>query len=159
MNKSPWVELWQNPQLLWSKVDQNSKTECWPWRGHLSRDGYGKHTIKGVSFLAHRAAFFLGHGYMYLNDCVMHSCDNPRCCNPNHLRLGTHADNMADMKNKGRRKRINTGVANGRARLTFESVRQIRERRENGASLKELAAAYCVGLSTISRVCLRRNWL
>jgi DNA invertase Pin-like site-specific DNA recombinase len=65
---------------------------------------------------------------------------------------------MSDMKAKGRRKGVNSGSKNGRAKLNRAAVRQIRSSRAVGTQLKELALAYGVGLSTISRVCRGENW-
>lgn len=93
---------------FWSKVDKRSPDECWPWTGHCVPGGYGnfRHgsTLDGTrrKTNAHRMAWTLAFGEPAAGMFVMHGCDNRACCNPAHLRLGTHADNMRDMVSKGR---------------------------------------------------------
>jgi hypothetical protein len=72
--------------------------DCWEWRGNRNNRGYGK---LGKIY-AHRVAYELASGPIPSGLEVMHSCDNPPCCNPAHLSVGTHADNMQDMARKGR---------------------------------------------------------
>jgi hypothetical protein len=145
-----------NPDWFWGRVERG--LACWPWTGGVNRFGYGQAKKGGKSFLAHRAAYLLANNYMFLPDNILHKCDNPLCCNPDHLIAGTHAENMADMKAKGRRKGIAAGVFNGRAKLNPETCEQIRKERASGAMLKDLAPKYNVALSTISRVCRGENW-
>lgn len=84
--------------------------KCWPWVGKTHPSGYGCWTLcaggRRLYFLSHRLALCLARGIpiesLSKDDVVMHSCDNPPCCNPAHLRLGTHSDNVIDKMNKGR---------------------------------------------------------
>lgn len=147
--------LADKPQLLWANVDRNS--DCWNWAGSVNNSGYGSVRVGPTSVLAHRAAFFLGIGVLS-DKCVCHQCDNPTCCNPAHLFLSDHAGNMADLRAKGRRKGVNCGEGNGRAKLNKLAAEEIRQRRAQGVFLKDLAAIYGVGLSTISRACRGENW-
>lgn len=150
--------LVHRPYLLWAHVHMNG-SECWPWEASMSRYGYGSIRVGKTSVLAHRAAYFLTVGSIAASGSICHRCDTPACCNPDHLFQSDHAGNMEDMRHKGRRKGITSGERNGRAKLTASEAAQIRARRRSGASLKELAAEYGVGLSTISRVDRRENWL
>jgi hypothetical protein len=77
---------------------------CWLWTGHLNRGGYGEIRIKGRAVSAHRFAWQLVHGPIPIGMLVMHRCDNPTCVRPDHLALGTDADNMRDRDAKGRGK-------------------------------------------------------
>jgi hypothetical protein len=84
---------------FWKRVDVKSKDECWEWQGPKNGWGYGLH----LSFIASRIAWVLVYGDIPYGMFVCHKCDNPLCCNPNHLFLGTHDDNMKDATIKGRR--------------------------------------------------------
>jgi len=104
------------------KVNNDDQRSCWPWKGRKCKDGYGRFGYKSKSFFAHRVAYGL------FNDgaqppVVMHKCDNPACCNPDHLVAGTQQDNMADKVAKGRQAK---GSSNGRSKLNEEQVRSIR---------------------------------
>ena len=88
---------------FWGSVDKTSgKDECWPFLGFIKWDGYGWVRRANKNIAAHRYAWALTHGTIADGKHVLHICDYPRCCNPTHMRLGTHGDNMADMKAKGR---------------------------------------------------------
>lgn len=116
---------------FWNKVNRASEDECWLWTGAVDTRGYGNMNCDGRTKRSHRIAWELAHGPIppgvgHHGTVVMHTCDNRICCNPAHLKLGDHSANMADMREKGRRKQINAGQANGRAKLTPEQVHAIR---------------------------------
>lgn len=137
-----------NTTLFWSKVDRSG--ECWEWLASKTHDGYGRHHYDGGT-MAHRLAYELTRGPIPAGMCVCHACDNRGCVNPTHLWLGTQADNIKDMRVKGRGPRLE-GERHGRAKLTASNVRDIRARHAEGVSARQLAREYGVAATTITRI-------
>lgn len=75
---------------------------CWTWIAGKNARGYGQFRVKGRTYLAHRVAFQSANGILPADQVVRHKCDNPECVNPEHLILGSQADNMRDMSERGR---------------------------------------------------------
>lgn len=142
--------------LFWSKVDKTAGPDgCWPWTGMRLRRGYGRFWWQGGNVKAHRLAFELGTGEAPGEMLVCHHCDNPPCCNPAHLFLGTHQDNMADMRAK---RRNPSGSSHYTTTITESDVAQIRRRRAEGQTLKSIGAEYGVSEATVSRIANRISW-
>jgi hypothetical protein len=142
---------------FWGKVDVRGPNECWLWRGYCDGDGYGCFCINGKVELTHRLAWMFTTGAMSKVN-VLHTCDNPRCCNPAHLFEGTQADNVADMCAKGRRGR-HDGERNGRAKLTQEQVTAIRTTYAvGGVTYPELGRQYGVSAGEIGHIVKGRVW-
>lgn len=91
----------EQTERFWNHVDQQPN-RCWEWTGCLDRYGYGKVKIGGVVFISHRIAYEISKGEFDKSMHILHSCDNPKCCNPEHLHLGTHVQNMREMAERGR---------------------------------------------------------
>jgi len=142
---------------FWSKVDIKNDDECWEWKASLDQCGYGQFRVNGIYIGAHRVAYELTYGKIEDNLCALHTCDNPPCCNPFHLKKGTRADNTNDMIIKGR---WNGGVGskNGLSKLTESDVIEIRHKRELGYTIISLADEYGVTHTSISRICLKHTW-
>jgi hypothetical protein len=88
---------------FWEKVKKLGDDDCWEWQAARNAKGYGRLTSgRGVHLKAHRVAFVLFGGVIPDNLFVLHTCDNPSCCNPGHLFVGTPKDNMVDKIKKGR---------------------------------------------------------
>lgn len=87
-------------EYFWSNVDKRGPDECWPWKGR--EKGYGQARFGGQAISAYRLAYILEKGEVPEGMVVCHSCDNPPCCNPAHLWVGTHSENTLDMVKKGR---------------------------------------------------------
>ncbi len=157
-----------NPdEHLWPRVCRSGPDECWEWVGHRTPRGYGHTSALGVVFYAHRAAWESAVGEIPPGLCVCHHCDNPPCCNPAHLFLGTHADNAADKIRKGRHARARSrleavpkqrGERNPKAKLTWLNVSAIRAQRLAGMKLGEIADAFGVDQSTISKIVNNHIW-
>lgn len=130
---------------------------CWNWKGHKSLFGYGQIKINGSQQMAHRVTYELYVGRIPKGLCVLHKCDNPSCCNPDHLFLGTMKDNVIDCMKKGRRSN-RKGENNNNAKLTEIQVKEIRRKHESGARGVELAREYNVSKQTISSVVCRIAW-
>jgi endogenous inhibitor of DNA gyrase (YacG/DUF329 family) len=92
-------------ERFWANVDRTDPAGCWPWIGPARRQGYG--VFGKPARMAHRIAWALDRGRdIPTGGIIMHLCDNPICVRPEHLRLGTHADNIADKVAKGRHRQI-----------------------------------------------------
>lgn len=153
---------------FWQKVAIGMRGDCWPWTGHRNDAGYGIIATRDPPFRqrfrAHRIAYELHHGVSVPPDVlVLHSCDNPPCCNPRHLFLGSQRDNIADMHAKNRQSGgSQPGEANKNATLTDEDVRQIRRMRQeigNGyGSIQRIADTLNLPYSAVWAIVKRRSW-
>jgi hypothetical protein len=122
-------------------------------------------TVDGRQMSAHRASYIAFRGQIpkgngYHGTCVLHTCDNTLCVNPDHLRLGTHAENMADMREKGRTgvRDYNIGSKHGMSKLTETDVRNIRALAAEGHRGCDLARRFNISPQVISEVVARKRW-
>lgn len=128
-------------ERFWTKVQQTEG--CWLWTASKNNKGYGKLTLSsGQKKLAHRVSYEIAYGKISDSICVLHKCDTPLCVRPDHLFLGTKADNNADMKVKGRTHGVLT-------------KRQIYLCETSPKSAHQLAKEWGVDKGTILR---RRTW-
>lgn len=177
----------QRTAAFWAKVDKSGgEGACWIWQGTTDKDGYGSTSWFYKSIRSHRLAYRLTVGEIPAGQLVLHACDNPPCCNPQHLTIGTHADNVKDRVAKDRSakatrhgsvthpervlrglhhpgrlhpERNARGEQNGAAVLSETQVREIRSRYEHGGiSHARLAQEYGVSKSIVGNIIRRRNW-
>lgn len=132
---------------------------CWEWQASLNHGGYGQIGFNGGVLYAHRAAWILANGPIPDGLYVCHKCDNRKCCNPEHMFLGTFEDNMNDKVQKERQARP-IGEKSPTSKLTWEQVREIRERYKNETITQPvLAKEYGVSVSAISHALTNRTWV
>jgi hypothetical protein len=134
------------------QVYAEPNTGCWLFAGSVTRIGYGLIKHGGVTKLAHRVAYETLRGPIPDGMCVCHRCDVRCCVNPDHLFLGTRADNMADMLSKGRQ---SWGEGRWNAKLTPQEVLEIYASTETSATL---ADRYGVGARAIRRIQAGERW-
>jgi HNH endonuclease len=142
-------------ERFWKKVAKGAPDDCWRWTACTSK-GYGQIRVGDLQVKAHRLSFELHSGPIPSGLSVLHRCDVPTCVNPAHLFLGTNADNMSDMRAKGRSA---CGPTNGNAKLTDASVIEIRAQYAAGIVMqRELGRAFGVDQSLISLIVRRVRW-
>jgi len=137
---------------FWKKVKVNKLTGCWNWRGDDERYYPKFMNDSGKLQYAHRWSYENFKGVIPVGLNVLHKCDNKRCCNPDHLFLGTQLDNMRDKMAKGRGC---IGEKHGRAKLTEQDILDIRASDKKGT---ELADDYNVSQQLISFIINRKIW-
>jgi hypothetical protein len=139
-----------------------SQTGCWEWTASLTEAGYGQMRFRGTRELSHRVAWILFRGEIptdsnvYGTKHVLHTCDNPKCVNPEHLYLGDQQDNALDSVSRKRwGKRGCKGESHGRAKLNDEDVRLIRSSAHSDAAL---SSSFSVSIGTIRHIRKGRTW-
>lgn len=145
-------------QRFWSKVQKSDG--CWEWQAALGHFGYGMFQYKDKNVGAHRFAYEATKGPIPTGKFVCHSCDNRRCVNPDHLWVGTPADNTKDRDAKGRHWTYgHRGETNTNAKLDWEKVESIRSLYVTGKySHRDLSAMFGVSCGAVSCVLENRTW-
>ena len=161
---------------FWRKVACGRKKDCWLWKLGCTKAGYGQLQIRAVAsrpLLAHRVAWELTNGAIPDGLHILHRCDNPRCCNPHHLFLGTQRDNNRDRDKKGR---VASGDQNGartrpdrnpfvrnrgsgmsgekhpQAKLSDKDVAALLAEKKSGISNAALARKYEISQTHVGRI-------
>jgi len=167
---------------FWSKVDRRTENECWPWLAATDDDGYGRFSNWSVgvnkSHRSNRLAWKLSNGEIQDDVLVCHTCDNPPCCNPGHLFLGTPKENSEDMVKKSRQSKVGNrgnvkgdlhgsktkpecvlkGETHGQSKLTEWEVRFSRYWHSVGFKYAEIAKVMGVHDTVISKIVRRKAW-
>lgn len=150
---------YEPPEIrFWMRV-KSSRDGCWIWTGAKERDGYGKMKADGREVTLHRFSWRIHFGEITPGMFVCHRCDNPACVRPNHLFLGTAAENNADRHKKGRSRFGNcSGEKNGRSVLTDSIVREIRRLAAAGIRQNDIAERFSISPPQIHYVVNRKTW-
>jgi hypothetical protein len=145
-------------ERFWSKVKRGAPNECWPWQEGRNEQGYGRFKIGRLNHGAHRVAYLLTTGADPGKEDVLHSCDNPPCCNPAHLSLGDDKRNAAERDARGRAA-SHAGSHNGRAVLTEETATYAMARLLTGRERQvDIARAFGSSQARISGLWLLKTW-
>lgn len=140
---------------FWSRVTNTSDPNaCWEWQGKRERKGYGRKKYDGNMHLAHHIAWHLTYGVFPTED-LLHSCDNPPCVNPNHLREGSHYDNVRDRQEKQRQAR---GDRHPFSILSEADIPIIRQRLAAGHKMTEIAPDFNIGSTAIFAIKHGLTW-
>jgi hypothetical protein len=139
------------PVAFWGFIPSHLPgDQCWEWQGYRTDDGYGRFYS---ARLAHRAVYATLCGSVPTGQEVCHTCDNPPCCNPSHLFLGAHADNMRDMARKGRAS--HSRLRNNK--ITAVVAAEIRAAAEH-APQKDIAERFSLSPSQVSKIVNGQAW-
>lgn len=153
-NPKPWRD---EEALFWGNLDKKD-SGCWEWSGKRNEQGYGRLWFRGKQIRAHRLSWSLINGLIPEGLDILHKCDNPSCCNPNHLYSGTDKDNANDRQARGRlipRK----GEDHHKSLLTWNQIGEIREFCENNPRSQRITAKrYGVKESVISKIVNGVTW-
>lgn len=127
---------------------------CIEVQGYAGPNGYPLIYIKEIGGTggSHRLMWFIYHGFIPEKKVVMHKCDNRRCINPRHLRLGTTAENISDMIAKNRHVKLPVGEKSFMSKFSDDQILKIRESADNGRSYKEIAKDFNIHSSHVSRI-------
>lgn len=150
-----WPSMPSIESRLWAKVNKSDGDGCWEWTGPRARGGYGI-LSHGLLRRAHRISWTLTNGPIPVGLWVLHRCDNPPCVRPEHLFLGTGADNIADRQKK-KRGRWLLGEDHHEAKLTEENVRYIRASYPI-ETIKGMAARFGVSTAAVGYAARGHTW-
>ena len=148
------------PQFFVDRISPNKKTKCWDWTGNLTgRDNRAFAWWGGKTRIAARVVYAFFYGDFKEELCVLHTCDNPSCVNPEHLYLGNQKDNARDRESRGRNKAFSSGFvgeSNGQSKLTEKQVLDII--RNNTDSHSTIANNHGVSRSMVQRIKAGKAW-
>lgn len=143
-------------ERLAGKWKYNPDNGCWEWRRNFNDAGYGMLWSSGErNERAHRFSWMAYKGSIPEGLSILHRCDNRRCVNPDHLFLGTRADNVRDCAAKGR---MPNGEKHHGAKLSHVDVQEIRAALKSGSRPSALARRYQIHPSVISRIKTGDAW-
>jgi hypothetical protein len=137
---------------FWAYVEIRGKDDCWEWQKFINKGGYGQFRVGSVkdgtrrNDMTHRISYRLSRGDIPPGLLVCHTCDNPKCVNPNHLFLGTYADNRKDCISKGRH---HFGESHGNSVLSESDIIKIRS---DHRSQRAIARDFGINQTTVHSI-------
>ena len=159
------MSMKSTPESFWKRVDK-AQNACWLWTGATNNSGYGTLMYQGRPATAHRTAAFLS-GLVTSSDApkdrkgtgfILHACDNRRCCNPGHMKVGTYAENQLEAY--ARRRRVAyRGATHANAKQTDKSVALIKDMYRHGVSQGAIAKLLHVSQASISKITLGKTYV
>jgi len=163
MNNKPWfgrnqVHTLSPEERFWEKVEIRGSNDCWNWWAGCTNNGYGAFIFKGKSNVSNRVTWLITFGIIPDDMCVLHKCDNRKCCNPNHLFLGTTADNNKDRHAKGRDS-IVRGENSPNAKITMADANEIRRLYSTGLlRYIDIAPMFKIKKSLVGNIINNESW-
>lgn len=147
---------------FWNKVKTGNKDVCWEWMAARNEKGYGIINIRYKTVIATRVVWTIVNGEIPDGIFVLHKCDNPPCCNPEHLFLGTIRDNAIDMASKGRSRKGKKFWFRGEmvvhSKLKEREVIEIKRMLDNKETCASISRIYGVTPEAINHIKLGKNW-
>jgi len=146
---------------IFGLIKYNSENHCWEWTGALHNKGYGHMGMNGKIYRVHRLMYEYIYGPIpetntYHGTCILHRCDNRKCCNPMHLYAGTQKDNIKDCVKRGRRNPNSVyGENHYKSKLTKKDVLEIRKSKDSQIII---AKQFKVSRQTINYIKNRITW-
>jgi hypothetical protein len=158
LNDHPLINRGSYFEKFFNKISKEDHEKgCWIWIGHKNKAGYGRIRQKYKDKTAHRFSWEIFNGPIPESMFICHTCDNPPCCNPDHLFLGTPKDNTQDCIKKNRQ-RYQKGSAHNMAKLSESEIPKIRELLKNGEKQYIIARMFNVSPMIISKIKHRKLW-
>lgn len=156
-NATYWQDATRRAAIMarfWGFVNRTTATECWTWLGTVNGHKYGVFVLAGrTRAMAHRFAWLVSRGPIPAGKVVCHSCDNPRCVNPNHLRVDSQAGNIHESVRKARKN------CWGHQKLDAGRVLAIRDRyAAGGVTQRTLGREFGVARNTVSQIITGKTW-
>lgn len=142
-----------------AKFKANLDTGCIEWQGSCTSAGYGQTSLDGKHWYTHRLAYTLAFGDIPSGLMVRHMCENRKCGNPDHLRLGTNQENMQDRLDSGHKRAVTFGGENHHnSKLTEDRVVELRNRLRTGETAAQISQDFGVSVSAIGRAATGITW-
>jgi hypothetical protein len=152
VERADYIEIMKSTVKNGIKLNEKG---CWEWQGAKHRQGYGHLSFRNKTTLLHRVSWIIYKGEIPDGLKVCHSCDNPSCCNPEHLFLGTQKDNIKDCAKK---KRLRRGLGDNLRKLTQSQVDEIRDLSTSGKKRSEIARMFGVKVNCIRNIIKFITW-